>query len=135
MALIIAHEIFIPLSSAMGKAWKNHRRNKRRARDRIHPRRDDTFSFVARSPRVDIRGRSSRIKNRPGVCSHGYCKRKRDRRKGRRGGIIELDRAMHPVSRGAVVNDGLQVKGRRKREAGRSLGIVANFTDPRRKSR
>ena len=83
--------------------------------------RDDTFSFVARFPHVDIRGRPSRIKNGASVCSHGCGKRTRagKRRKTRRN--QELNRAMlRPVSRGAVVNDGSRVEGRRRREAGRS---------------
>lgn len=71
--MLITYKIFIPLSFAIHGETMESRRNKRRARDRI--RRDDTFSFVARFPHVDIRGCPSRIKNWPSVCSHEYGKR------------------------------------------------------------
>lgn len=137
MMMLIACKIFTTLSSAMEKPWKLVETNDARGTKFA---RVATTHFL--SSHVSSRGYTwtPERNKEPTQCVQSRIRQKKERwKERRRGGITELDRAMRPVSRGAVVNDGGQrVAEKREREAERSTrirDIVANFTDPRRKSR
>lgn len=137
MTMLIACKIFTTLSSAMEKPWKLVETNDARGTKFA---RVATTHFL--SSHVSSRGYTwtPEQNKEPTQCVQSRIRQKKERwEEGRRGGITELDRARDAPRISRRSRKWRRSKGGgEEREAGRSTrirDIVANFTDPRRKSR